>query len=173
MISKILKNNMNKILLLLISTILFSCSYSFTGSSVPNHLNSIYIPFCADRSGSGEANVADNFTSTLIEQFISDNSLAIAENKNADALLDCTINSITDAPNVIESGETVSTRRVTISARVIYRDFVMKKTVFEKSFSNYGDYSNEGDVYTNRQDAIQEAVDNITEDILLAVVSDW
>ncbi|MCB0730332.1 MAG: LptE family protein [Ignavibacteriae bacterium] len=153
--------------------ILENCSYSFTGSSVPKHLQTIAIPFCIDRSGSGEPTMADDFTNTLIEQFISDNSLSITDKSKADAILDCTINSISDAPTVIEGGENVSARRITISARVIYKDFVMKKTVFDKSFSNYGDYVNSGDIFTNRGDAIQVAIDRITEDILLAVVSDW
>ncbi len=153
---------------------IWGCSYSFTGSSVPNHLKSIYIPFCVDRSGSGEPNMADDFTTSLIDQFIGDNSLSIADNRqSADAILECTINSVPDAPTVIESGENVSKRRVTINARVIYKDFVMKKTVFDKSFSNYSDYLNSGDVRSNKLDAIQNAIELITEDILLAVVSDW
>lgn len=167
-------NFFSYLFLFVLSILIFeSCSYSFTGSSVPSHLKTIYIPFCNDKSGSGEATMADDFTSTLIEQFISDNSLAIAENKNADALLDCTINSISDAPAVIQGGENVSTRRITITARVIYKDFVLKKTVFDKSFSNYGDYENSGDVFSKRKDAIQTAIGKITEDILLGVVSDW
>jgi len=152
---------------------LFGCSYSFTGSSVPNHLKTITIPFCIDRSGSGEPNMADDFTNTLIDQFESDNSLSFTDKSKADASLDCTINSISDAPTVIEGGENVSVRRLTINARVIYRDFVMKKTVFDKRFSNYGDYENSGDIPTNRSNAIQTAIDRITEDILLGVVSDW
>ena len=136
-------------------------------------LKSIAIPFCIDRSGSGEPDMADDFTNTLIDHFISDNSLSIEERSKADALLDCTITSISDAPTVIKGGETVSTRRITVRAKVVYKDFVMKKTVFDKSFSNEGDYSTEGDIPTNRADAIQTAIDRITEDILLAVVSDW
>ncbi len=162
------------IILFFISVLLYGCSYSFTGSSVPSHLKSIAIPFCIDRSGSGEPNMADDFTSTLIDHFISDNSLAVTEKSKADAMLDCTIISISDAPTVIQGGETVSTRRITIKAKAVYKDFVMKKTIFEKSFSNEGDYSTtEGDITTNRTDAIQTAIDRITEDILLAVVSDW
>ncbi|MCB9248842.1 MAG: hypothetical protein H6613_10025 [Ignavibacteriales bacterium] len=88
-------------------------------------------------------------------------------------MLDCTINSLPDSPVTIQGGENVSSRRITINARVVYKDFVMKKTVFDKSFSNYGDYSTEGDIPTNRSNAIQTAIDKITEDILLAVVSDW
>ncbi len=172
MMMKLLNKNLPFTLIIPL-IILSGCSYSFTGSSVPNHLKTISIPFCIDRSGSGEPNLADNFTSTLIERFISDNSLAISDKAKADALLDCTINSIPDAPTIIQGGENVSARRITINARVIYKDFVMKKTVFDKNFSNYGDYVNTGDIPTNRSTAIQIAIERITEDILLAVVSDW
>jgi len=165
---------LNNIFLTTISVfIVIGCSYSFTGSSVPSHLKTIAIPFCIDRSGSGEPTMADDFTTSLIDQFISDNSLAVTDKSKADALLDCTITSISDAPNIIKGGENVSTRRLTITARVVYKDFVLKKTVFDKKFSNYGDYENSGDIPSKRSDAIQTAIDRITEDILLAVVSDW
>lgn len=165
--------NISLVILTFLSIFLISCSYSFTGSSVPNHLKTIHIPFCIDRSGSGEPNIADDFTATLIDQFISDNSLSVTDKQKADALLECTINSLPDAPTVIEGGENVSKRRVTINARVIYKDFVLKKTVFDKSFTNFADYTNSGDVRSNKTEAIQVAIDKITEDILLAVVSDW
>ena len=152
---------------------IFGCSYSFTGSSVPNHLKTIYIPFCIDKTGSGEPTLGDDFTSTLIDQFISDNSLSVSDKSKADAMLDCIINSILDAPTVIQSGETVSMRRLTINARVVYKDYVMKKTVFDKQFSAYADYETSGDVSSDRSQAILAAIDLVTEDILLAVVSDW
>lgn len=174
MFVKILIKRINYLFISVVFAIsLISCSYSFTGSSVPNHLKSIAIPFCIDRSGSGEPNMADNFTSKLIQNFVSDNSLSVTDKAEADALLDCTILSISDAPAVIQGGEKVSTRRITITAKVVYKDFVMKKTIFDKNFSNYGDYSNEGDVVSDRNDAIQIAIEKITEDILLGVVSDW
>lgn len=172
MLKKIIKYK-KFVILVFVTITLSSCAYSFTGSSVPNHLKSIAIPFAIDRSGSGEPNMADNFTSTLIEKFISDNSLAITDKSKSDALLDCTINSISESPNAIKGGETVSTIRLTINARVIYKDFVKKKTIFEKNFSDYADYSNDGDVYTNRNSAISEAIEKLSEEILLAVVSDW
>lgn len=163
----------SKIIIILCSIFLWGCSYSFTGSSVPSHLKTISIPFCIDRSGSGEPNMADEFTNTLINNFLKDNSLSVSDNSRADASLKCTINSISDAPAVIEGNENVSQRRLTINARVIYKDFVMKKTIFDKNFSNYDDYENDGDIQSNRSEAIQNAIDKITEDILLAVVSDW
>ena len=150
-----------------------SCSYSFTGSSVPKHLKTISIPYCVDRSGSGEPNMADDFTNTLIEQFISDNSLQVTDKSDADALLECTITSISDTPTIIKGGEDVSARRITINAHVVYKDNVKRKTIFDKSFSNYGDYTNEGDIFSKRREAIKSAIDKLTEDILLGVVSNW
>ena len=162
------------IIVSLIPILLFvGCSYSFTGSSVPSHLKSISIPFCEDRSGSGEPGMADNFTTTLIDHFISDNSLAVTDKSEADALLTCTITSISDAPTVIKGGENVSARRITIKAHVVYKDFVKKKTIFDKNFSNYGDYENTGDIISAKSAAIKAATDLITEDILLGVVSNW
>lgn len=165
--------NSAKFSLIILPILLLACSYSFTGSSVPSHLKTIYIPFCIDNTGSGEPTLADDFTSRLIDQFISDNSLSVSDKSKTDAMLDCTINSIQDAPTVIQGGETVSMRRLTINARVIYKDYVLKKTVFDKQFSAYSDYKTDGDVSTLRSEAILSAVDLITEDILLAVVSDW
>lgn len=171
-------NNRIKILsLITLSAIIISgCSYSFTGASIPPHLNSIAIPLFDDRSGSGEPNLREDFTNELITKFIDDNSLQIRERTEADAILESTVLSINDAPSSVgaQGGiETVDSRRVTITVKVIYKDFIKKTTIFEQNFSDYGDYVNEGDITINRNGAIQEAIDKITEDILLAVVSNW
>ncbi len=149
------------------------CSYSFTGASVPPHLHTIAIPNAVDRSGSGQPNLRDDFTNELINKFINDNSLQIANSTKADAILNCTITSLVDAPTVIAGGEDVTTRRVTIKVHAVYKDLVKKKKIFDRTFSNYGDYKNEGDITTARDNAIKEAIDKITEDILLGVVSNW
>ncbi len=168
-------NKINIILgLIFLLFTLAACSYSFTGASVPPHLKSIAIPFSQDRSGSGEADLAQEFTDQLIRKFIDDNTLAVAEKSNADALLECTITGLSDAPNVVGGGEDVTQRRITVSAKVLYRDLVERKTIFERNFSNFGDYStNQGDLVTERRNAISSAIDLITEDILLGVVSNW
>ncbi len=159
--------------LLGLAILISSCSYSFTGASVPPHLKTIAIENAVDRSGSGEPNLRDDFTNELIQKFLDDNSLQVTGKANADALLECTILSLSDQPVVISGGEDVSTRRVKISVKAVYKDLVKKKTVFKRTFSNYSDYKNSGDILTLRNTAIKEAIDKITEDILLGVVSDW
>jgi hypothetical protein len=150
------------------------CIYSFTGSSVPEHLNSIAIPISDDRSGSGEPGLRELLTERLTQRFIEDNSLQVTERTKADAVIECTILSLPDAPVVVTAGEQVDTRRVTVSVHAVYRDLVKRKTVYERTFSEYGDYnSSAGDVNTARRAAIEAAVDKITEDILLDTVSGW
>lgn len=148
------------------------CGYSFTGASVPPHLKSIAIPVAEDRSGSGEPGLRESFTEKLTRFFIDDNSFEVADRTNADAIVECSIVSLTSAPAVITGGETVSSLRISISVKAVYRDLVERKTVFDKNFSNYGDYSASGS-FEDRRAAIETALDRIAEDILLETVSGW
>jgi hypothetical protein len=148
------------------------CAYSFTGASVPEHLKTIAIPIADDRSGSGEPNLRESLTQKLIQKFIDDNTLQVGERTTANALLDCSIVSLSDAPAIVSAGESITSRRVTIGVRVIYRDLVKRTTVFEKTFSNYSDYQSANPI-EGRRTAIEEALDLISEDILLDTVSGW
>jgi len=150
-----------------------SCGvYSFSGASVPSHLKSISIPIAEDRSGSGEPGLRELLTDQLIRKFIDDNSLLVSEKGKANANLECTITGFTDVPNIVAAGENITSRRLTISVRTIYNDNVKKKKIFDKVFSNYGDYPPAGNI-NDRKEAINTALDRITEDILLSVVSGW
>jgi len=148
------------------------CPYSFSGASVPPHISTVAIPYTEDKSGSGESELRETFSQKLTQKFIDDNNLKIADKNNANALLETAITSVTDAPAVVASGETVTTRRVTMVVQVSYKDLVKKKTFYEKQFNNYGDYS-VADGKTGRDAAIASAIDKITDDILLETVSGW
>jgi len=146
--------------------------YSFTGASVPEHLHTIAIPFSDDRSGSGEPGLRELFTQQLTQKFIDDNTLGVSERTKADAVLETTITSLISAPAIVTSGEQIQTWRLTLIVQVVYRDLVKRKTIYEKSFSNYGDYESTSSI-TERTAAIEVAVDRITDDILLETVSGW
>ena len=153
--------------------IIFGCgAYSFTGSSVPSHLKTIYIPVAQDKSPAAIPGLRELLTDNLIQKFINDNSMQVANSTNANATLDCTITSVTDAPSIVSAGEQVSARKVTINVKVVYKDLVMKKTVFDQNFTGFGEYV-PAQTQNQREDAIAIAVDYISEDILLAVVSGW
>jgi hypothetical protein len=146
--------------------------YSFTGASVPPHIKTIAIPLFDDQSGSGEPSLREKITNVLIEKFRQDNNLEIADKTNADSMLEGIITSMSDQPQVVSKGETVSKRRITISIKVTYQDMKLKKKIFEKNFSGWGDFdSSEGP--DDRQKAINNAIDKLSDDILQNTVSRW
>ena len=164
------------ILILLFSSLAlinFGCgAYSFTGSSVPSHLKTIYIPVAQDKSIAAIPGLREILTDDLIQRFINDNSLQVANATSADATLDCIITSVTDVPAIVSAGEQINARKLTINVKVVYKDLVLKKTIFDQNFSSFGEYV-PGQQVNEREEAIAVAVGNISEDILLAVVSGW
>ena len=149
---------------------LSGCAYSFSGSSVPKHLKTIAIPLFEDQSGFGEPGLKENFTTTLINLFVNDNSLQVADRNTADSILEGSIVTIQDAPSIISPGEQVSKRRITINVHVTYQDLKLRKKMWEKNFSNWGEYSTSGETRTV---ALTQAVNKVTEDILIETVSGW
>jgi len=149
------------------------CAYSFTGASVPSHLKTVAIPLVDDQSGFGEPGLREYFTTQLTNLFINDNSLEVADRTHADSILEGVITSVSDAPAVIQPGETVAKRRITMNARFAFQDMKLRKKVWEKSFSEWGDYESGGGGASQRQAGEQEAVRKLTEDILLETVSGW
>ncbi len=151
---------------------LSGCPYSFTGASVPAHLKTIGIPLVDDQSGFGEPGLRERFTNDLTTAFIQDNSLEVTDRTVSDCILEGVITSVTDAPSAVGEGEQVSKRRVTIAVRCTFQDMKLRRKVWEKTLSNWGDYDS-GAGASLRDDGLREAIRKLTEDILLETVSSW
>ena len=149
---------------------MFGSCYTFTGASVAPHLKTVAIPLFEDVSGFGEAGLREKFTQKLIELFRSDNNLEIGERLTSDSIIEGTIASIVDAPSVIGGNNIVKTRRVTVTVRASYTDMKLRKKVWERDFSNWGEYT-QGQ--QTREVALVDAVNKVAEDILLETVSGW
>src|SRR5574341_226145 len=91
--------------------ILLGCTYSFKGGSVPTHLKTIAIPIAEDQSGYGDPSLREQLTNQLVQRFINDNTLEMADRGTADAALEGVITEVRDAPSVVQAGEQVTTRR--------------------------------------------------------------
>ncbi len=159
--------------LFLIAVFAVACSYSFTGASVPPHIKTIFIRSFDDKSHSAEGNIGETLTNLILENFITDNSLTVTDSRKADSELGGAIISLKDRTQTI-TNENISQRKVTIKVKAVYRDNVKKKKVFQKVFSAFATYDNNADdVSQARADAIAEALKQIADDILMAVVANW
>jgi len=148
------------------------CRYSFSGGSVPPHLKTIAIPIVQDQSGFGDPSLRDNFTQELVQKFTSDGSLTLADRTNADSILETTISSVRESATVVNPGEQVSQRRITVTAHVVFTDLKQRKKMWEKDFSQWGDFPS-GATATQRDEGIAEALRKLTEDILNETVAGW
>lgn len=169
---------LKSIYFLLILSIIFglnACSYSFTGSSVPPHLKSIAVPTVNDRSNSGIPSLSTYLTNQLINNFIDDNSLQIAKKGYSDALLECTITSYSNKiAAVTNNSNTGNQRQISISVKVVYTDLIKRKKIFERTFSDKRNYSTSAsNQITLIDEKANEILKKISEDILLAVISNW
>ena len=167
----ITRTSLHLLLLLLLSGCA-GCPYSFTGSSVPPHLKTIAIPLFDDQSGFGEPGLRERLTNKLIERFRRDNSLSVVDKTRADSILEGIITAVRDDPSVVSTGEAVTKRRVTITVKAFYQDIKLKKKVWEREVSNWGDYDISGGV-AQRQTADSLAIDKLAEDIVIETVSGW
>ncbi len=154
------------------SMLLIGC-YSFKGGSVPAHLRSIAIPIVEDQSGYGDPNLRDSFTRQLVTLFTNDNTLRLADRNNADSMLEGVITDVKDMPSVLQGGtEQVTTRRMVVTVRMTFQDMKLHKKMWEKTFSNWGDYPSGGGL-TQRKQGVDEAVRKLTEDVLNDTVAGW
>ncbi|MGB2866842.1 MAG: LptE family protein [Bacteroidota bacterium] len=130
------------------------------------------IPIVEDQSGYGDPTLRDLFTTQLVERFMNDNTLQLADRNTADSMVEGVIVNVKDAPNVLQGGEQVAQRRITVTVRVTFQDLKLRKKVWEKEFNNWGDYPS-GSGLTQRNEGVKEAVRKLTEDILNETVAGW
>jgi hypothetical protein len=152
--------------------VLSGCSYSFKGGSVPSHLKTVAIPIMEDQSGYGDPALRDLFTQKLVERFTNDNTLQLTDRNTADSMLEGVVIDVKDTPEVLQDGEQVTLRKIIVTVRMTFQDLKLRKKVWEKSFSDWGNYPSGGGL-TQRNEGVQKAVEKLTEDILNETVAGW
>ena len=163
----------HKIYLILISSLflfVMSCGYYSFKGALPADIKTIAIPlFINNTPNSG---VGEDMTNSLLEAFISDNSLLVVDEDKADLVLSGTINSIRVKPFSVQAGENVSESQVVVSVRVKCRNTKTEKVLFDKSLSEYGLLDVTAGL-DERNEAIAEALELISGKIVDMTLSGW
>jgi hypothetical protein len=149
----------------------FGGCYTFTGGSIPEHLKTLQIAAVADNSGFGDPRYKEQLTNYLISKFRGDNSFSVVD-FGGDAKLSVSISSIRDETYAVKAGELESQRKITVTCKAQYYDNVKKKIIWDKSFSAYGVYD-VANLESGRQTSLTKSLEQVSDDILLAVVSGW
>lgn len=151
---------------LLIATLALACGhYSFSGSSA-SHLKTVAVPVFEDRTA--EFGIKERLTNLIIDAFTRDNTLKIADRRAADSILLGTLQRVEERAGVYSEDETVQEIRVYLTVQIKYEDLKKRKTVWEAQITQFGDYRP-----PNRQEAIDEALTKIANEVLNKTVSGW
>ena len=108
----------------------------------------------------------------LRDKFIDDNTLKVVDESQANLLLTGTIQSIRLQPAVVRAGEQVTEDQLKVTVKAKCEDLKTSKVLFDKSFQYTVPLSATAGL-DERQQAINEALKYIAEDILNATLGAW
>ncbi|KAA3617763.1 MAG: hypothetical protein D8M58_00570 [Calditrichaeota bacterium] len=160
----------HKYIILLILFILSGCGYYSFKGALPSHIQSVAIPIFIDRSG--YPGMLEKVTDTVIESFVTDNTLKVVDESKADIVINGTIQSVTQKAAAIKAGETVSEYQMHVSIKVLCEDIRKSKKLYDKVFRQYGIMSSSAG-QDEKDQAIDDAIELITEDIINTTLGGW
>ncbi|MDZ7680548.1 MAG: LptE family protein [Fodinibius sp.] len=168
--------NKKSLLLVLFTGLLLSgCfQYSFTGTSIPDNVNSVYIPFFADQSSSSIGNLSDRLNQALVDRFINQTRLRLANNRaSADAVLEGSIVRYTNEPFSISGNQQTSSNEVTINVQATFQFTNKEKAEWSKSFSGSDNYDTNESPIEGESTAADNALSQIASNMFNDAVSGW
>jgi hypothetical protein len=158
--------------LLVICLIPFGCAYSTT-SRTAKGIKTIAVPFFANNTA--EPNLELRVTELIIDNLVRDNTLKVVDETEADALLDGTIVEFRNLPFSFNQDLNAEEYHVIVTVQVSLFNRRLNEPIWERKTIK-GDGSYFLDVPTPGlafDDAVNEAISEITERILNLTVQDW
>ena len=165
---------------LLLLGLLFGLSgcayYSFSGATIPSHLNTIAIPLVEDNSVSTVTTLDEQMTRLLIDRFVGQTRLSLQQNEDeADAVLRVSISRYLNQETVIGGEERATRNRVSITVSVAYNDQAQDTELLNQTFSSFEEYDpfDPERGLAGEEDAASAALEKIADDIFTAATSNW
>ncbi len=161
-------------LLVLILPIAGCISYSFTGTSIPADVRTIYIPFFPDRSQSGLGDLSDRLNRALINRFVNQSRLSLSNDQDeSDAFVEGAIQSYVTRPFSIGGDQQANLNEVQITVRATFQYSRDESPLWTKNFNGSATY----DVLENPVDgeiaAAEAALQQISNNMFNDAVSSW
>jgi hypothetical protein len=162
------------ITLLSISTLLFiACgAYSFTGGNT-GEAKTIQIDFFTNQAPLVEPVLTQRFTNDFQDLFTRQTNLTLT-NSNGDLYFSGEITNYRVTPMSGTSAQTAAQNRLTVTVNVRFVNKKIEKDDFEQSFSFYSDFDANSQLTGSiLENALDEIVERITQDIFNASVAKW
>lgn len=165
----------NRLYLLATSLLLHGCfSYSFTGVSIPDGVQTIFIPFFPDQSPSGLSSLPDLLNEALVNQFVNQSRLNFVSDADAaDAVLQGQIVGYTNRPSVVGPSGVAELNEISITVKASFKYANETQPEWDKSFSSSAPYDPNQDPITAEADAVSEILTVLARNMFNDALSSW
>lgn len=148
--------------------------YSFTGASIPAHLNTIAIPLVENNTTSPLTNLSDVLTQEITDRFVGLTKLRLQPaEEEADVVLTARLQQYVNQPASVSADDRAALNRVSITVNVLYYDRVEETELLSRSFTGSAEYDPLVAGIAGEEQAAQIALENVADDIFTAATSNW
>ncbi len=157
---------------LILSSLIISCAYSFTGGNT-GKAKTLQIDFFRNDAPLVEPSLSQKFTQDLQDLFLRQTNLSLV-NTGGDLHFEGEITGYRITPTSETSQQTAAENKLTITVNVRYFNKFIEKDNFEKTFSFFDNYPANSQLSGQvLEDAFKEIIERITQDIFNASVAKW
>lgn len=166
--------NTTYILLLLATLTLQGCRiYSFTGTNLHPDVKTVQVDYFPNNATLVEPTLSQKFTTKLQDKFVSQTNLNLLKS-GGDLQFEGEITGYRINPMTATAQQTAAQNRLTITINVRFFNNKNEDDNFERSFSHYYDYeANQQLTGSVLEDAFEEILERISQDIFTASVAKW
>ncbi len=148
--------------------------YSFTGTSIPEGVNTIFIPFFPDQSNSGIGDLSDRLNEALVQRFVNESRLQLISNEeDADAVINGQIVSYSNRPFSIGGNEQANQNQVQITVKASFKYTMEDIPLWDKNFSGNFTFDPTDDPVAGEESAADDALEQIANNMFNDAVSSW
>lgn len=160
--------------LILIVSLSGCIRYSFTGTSIPADVNTIFIPFFPDQSTGGLGDLSDQLNRALINRFVNQSRLSLSNDEDsADAFIEGAIQSYVNRPFSIGGNQQANLNEIQITVRASFQYARDERPLWSKSFSGSATYDVQQNPVDGEIEAALAALQQISNNMFNDAVSNW
>lgn len=161
------------ILFLLVFTTQSCGIYSFTGTNLHPDVKTVQIDYFPNNAILVEPTLSQTFTTQLQDLFLQQTNLDLVKS-GGDLQFEGEITGYKINPMTATAQQTAAQNRLTITVNVRFYNNKLEEDNFEKTFSHYYDYDANAQLTGGLlEDAFNEILERITQDIFNASVAKW
>lgn len=147
--------------------------YSFTGATIPEHLQTVAVPLAEVRAQGAVPGLDQALTDALVTRFADQTRLALEPDEEAaDAVVRAVIERYTITPVAVTTDEFASLNRVTVAVAIRYVDRVEDRDRLARTFTASEDYD-PAEGPAAEAEAAASLIVQLADEVFTAATSDW